>query len=173
MIISDKTVVSVNYKLTISSAGKQADEELVEETQDSNPFVFLYGSGGLLEEFEKNLHGLTTGELFDFVIKSDQGYGISSDENIIKLPIHAFKAEGEELDTEMVRPGNFIPMVDEQGHQLQGLVVSVNDDYVVMDFNHPLAGKDLHFTGSVRNVRQASAEELAHGHVHGEGGHHH
>ncbi|MBX7202722.1 MAG: FKBP-type peptidyl-prolyl cis-trans isomerase [Bacteroidia bacterium] len=172
MIVSDKTVVSVNYKLTVSNE-QHPQEELVEETSEARPFVFLFGTGGLLEEFEKNLNGLKIGESFDFIIKSENGYGVSSDENIVQLPINAFKAEGEELDTEMIRAGNFIPMVDDQGHQLQGLVVSVSDDHVLMDFNHPLAGKDLHFQGNIKDVRQASAEELAHGHVHGEGGHHH
>ena len=62
---------------------------------------------------------------------------------------------------------------DDQGNQMQGLVLAVNEDHIVMDFNHPLAGKDLHFQGSVNHVRDASAEEMAHGHVHGEGGHHH
>lgn len=80
---------------------------------------------------------------------------------------------GEELDTEMVAAGNFLPMVDDQGNQMQGLVVEVGSDFVVMDFNHPLAGKDLHFVGSVLEIREASAEEIAHGHVHGPGGHHH
>jgi len=172
MIINSKTVVSVNYRLTVRNESMQ-EEELVEETSDGRPFVFLFGAGGLLEDFEKNLQGLKAGDPFDFVIKSENGYGVASPDNLIKLPIHAFRPEGEELDTEMVKPGNFIPMVDDQGHQMQGLVVSVHDDHVLMDFNHPLAGKDLHFTGSVREVRQASPEEISHGHVHGEGGHHH
>jgi FKBP-type peptidyl-prolyl cis-trans isomerase SlyD len=172
MIITHKTVVSVNYKLTVSNE-QAIQEELVEETSETKPFVFLFGTGGLLEEFEKNLNGLKAGDDFDFVIKSEQGYGGASPENVVKLPISAFRAEGEELDTDMVSPGNFIPMVDDQGHQMQGLVVAVNEDHVLMDFNHPLAGKDLHFTGSVNTVREATADELAHGHVHGEGGHHH
>jgi FKBP-type peptidyl-prolyl cis-trans isomerase SlyD len=87
--------------------------------------------------------------------------------------LSAFVPEGEELDTDMVAAGNYLPMVDDQGNNMQGLVVEVSEEFVVMDFNHPLAGKDLHFQGEVVNVREASAEEQAHGHVHGEGGHHH
>lgn len=171
MTINQNMVVSVNYRLTVSNT--EITEELVEETTPENPFVFLFGSGGLLEEFERNLFGLKSGDFFDFTIKSENGYGISSADNIVKLPIGAFKPEGEELDTEIIRPGNFVPMMDDQGHQLQGLVIEVHPDHVLMDFNHPLAGKDLHFKGNVKNIRHASPEELAHGHVHGEGGHHH
>ncbi len=165
-------VVSVNYRLTVSSDGS-IQEELVEETNAEQPFVFLFGVGGLLEEFENNLRGLKSGDAFDFVIKSENGYGVNDDENLVRIPMAAFVAEGEELDTEMVSPGNFLPMVDDQGNQMQGLVLEVTEDHIVMDFNHPLAGKDLHFSGTVNEIRSASAEELSHGHVHGAGGHQH
>lgn len=172
MIINKNTVVSVNYKLTVSDNNFET-EELIEETFSGEPFTFLNGSGGLLEEFESNLNGLTSGSKFDFKIKSENGYGHSSQENVVRIPLNAFVPEGEELDTDMVAAGNYLPMVDDQGNHMQGLVVEVGAEFVVMDFNHPLAGKDLHFQGEVVNVREASAEEVAHGHVHGEGGHHH
>ena len=172
MIINKNTVVSVNYKLTVSDNNFES-EELIEETFSGEPFTFLNGSGGLLEEFENNLDGLKAGDNFDFTIKSENGYGESSQENIVRIPLNAFVPEGEELDTDMVAAGNYLPMVDDQGNHMQGLVLEVNEEFVVMDFNHPLAGKDLHFQGEVLNVREASAEEQAHGHVHGEGGHHH
>jgi FKBP-type peptidyl-prolyl cis-trans isomerase SlyD len=165
-------VVSVNYRLTVSE-DNFLTEDLVEETEAQKPFVFIYGSGGLLEEFEQNLQGLKSGDDFDFIIKSQNGYGESTDDNVAKIPMEAFVAEGEELDTETVSVGNFIPMTDSEGNHLQGLVVVIADDHIVMDFNHPLAGKDLHFQGTIANVRAASAEELAHGHVHGDGGVHH
>ena len=172
MMIDDKMVVSVNYRLTVSSDGS-IQEELVEETNAEQPFVFLFGVGGLLEEFENNLRGLKSGDAFDFVIKSENGYGVNNDENVVRIPMAAFVADGEELDTEMVSPGNFLPMVDDRGNQMQGLVLEVTEEHIVMDFNHPLAGKDLHFSGTVNDIRSASAEELSHGHVHGAGGHQH
>jgi FKBP-type peptidyl-prolyl cis-trans isomerase SlyD len=73
----------------------------------------------------------------------------------------------------MIAEGNILPMSDHEGNQLQGLVEEITADFVKMDFNHPLAGKNLHFIGSVLSIRDASAEEIDHGHVHGEGGHHH
>lgn len=172
MIINKNTVVSVNYRLTVSDNNFES-EDLIEETFSGDPFTFLYGSGGLLEEFEHNLNGLKSGDNFDFIIKADNGYGQANTDNIVRIPLSAFVPEGEELDTEMVAAGNFLPMVDDQGNHLQGLVVNVGNEFVVMDFNHPLAGKDLHFQGDVLNVRDASAEEISHGHVHGPGGHHH
>ena len=66
------------------------------------------------------------GDSFDFVIKSENGYGENSEENLVKIPMAAFVADGEELDSEMVFPGNFLPMVDDQGNQMQGLVLAVN-----------------------------------------------
>ena len=77
------------------------------------------------------------------------------------------------IDTNMVRPGSVLPMMDQNGHQFQGLVREATDEIVVMDFNHPLAGKDLNFSVTIVDVRAATAEELEHGHVHGPGGHHH
>jgi FKBP-type peptidyl-prolyl cis-trans isomerase SlyD len=64
-------------------------------------------------------------------------------------------------------------MSDQDGNKMQGLVVDVTEEMVKMDFNHPLAGRDLTFTGIVHSIREATAEELDHGHVHGEGGHQH
>ncbi len=172
MTIATNKVVSVNYKLTVSDDNFQS-EELVEETAPENPFTFLFGNGGLLEEFESNLNGLNQGASFDFKISASNGYGHASQENVVRIPIDAFKAPGEDLDTEAVAAGNFLPMVDDQGNHMQGLVLEVGSEFVVMDFNHPLAGKDLHFVGTVLEIRDASAEEIAHGHVHGPGGHHH
>ena len=172
MIIEKNTVVSVNYRLTVSDNNFES-EELVEETSSENPFTFLFGNGGLLEEFESNLNGLKAGDTFDFIIRAANGYGTANRENVVRIPMEAFVPPGEELDTEMVRPGNYLPMVDDQGNHLQGLVLEVGDAHVVMDFNHPLADKDLHFQGNVNEIRNASAEEIAHGHVHGPGGHHH
>ena len=74
---------------------------------------------------------------------------------------------------EMVTPGAFVPMNDQEGNPMQGLVLEIGDETIKMDFNHPMAGLDLFFTGQILDVREATPEELDHGHVHGEGGHHH
>jgi len=65
------------------------------------------------------------------------------------------------------------PMMDQEGNKLPGRIMEINEEDVLMDFNHPLAGKELHFTGEITDVRMATSEELEHGHIHGPGGHHH
>ncbi|MBS1647085.1 MAG: FKBP-type peptidyl-prolyl cis-trans isomerase [Bacteroidetes bacterium] len=163
-------VISVHYHLT----GKLDNEaeELIEQTNEQNPFVFLFGSGGVLEDFEKNLKGKQAGDSFDFHIEAAKAYGASNDEYIAEVPKEAFFVEGK-FDEERVKLGEELPMLDSEGHQLQGMVVEIGDNHVVMDFNHPLADYDLHFVGSVIEVRDATPDELDHGHVHGPHGHHH
>ncbi len=170
MSIGENKVVSVNYHLTGKEEG--GVEELIEQTSIEKPFVFLYGMGSLIEAFEKELSGKKAGDSFDFHIAADKAYGLHNDEYVAEIPKQAFHVEGK-FDEERVKPGEELPMLDAEGHQMHGLVVEVGAEHVVMDFNHPLAGYDLHFVGSVLEVRDATAEELEHGHVHGPHGHHH
>lgn len=168
MVVEKNTVVSLLYELRIGNE----KGELVEKVDPSEPFAFLFGAGGLLPEFEANLQGKKAGDKFAFGIKSKNAYGEISLEAIVDIPKSVFMVNGE-IAAEMLQVGKVIPMRDEQGHSLRGKVLAVDIDKVKMDFNHPMAGKDLHFTGEVLTVRNASADELSHGHVHGEGGHHH
>lgn len=172
MIIENKKVVAVDYHLTVKTP-EQAVETLVEKTDKENPFVFLFGEGGLLEAFENNLRGKKVGDTFDFFIDYKNGYGERDENHLVSIPLEAFKAEDGSFDDENIQVGNTLPMVDHEGHKLQGLVEEVTDTFVKMDFNHPLAGRDLHFIGEVVEIRNATDEELSHGHVHGAGGHHH
>lgn len=168
MTIEKNKVVSLLYELRIGNA----TGELVEKVDPAEPFAFLFGAGGLLPEFESNLKGKKSGDKFAFGIKSENAYGNISLEAIVDIPKSVFMVNGE-LATEMLQVGKMIPMRDDQGHPMHGKVLVVDIDKVKMDFNHPMAGKDLHFTGEVLEVRNALAEELSHGHVHGPGGHHH
>jgi FKBP-type peptidyl-prolyl cis-trans isomerase SlyD len=126
----------------------------------------------MLPKFEDHLSTLKAGDAFEFTLSSDDAYGEMDQDAIIDLEKSIFEVDGK-IDTEMLAVGNVIPMRDDQGHMLQGIVVSVGDELVRMDFNHPMAGNVLHFTGKVIEVREATAEELSHGHAHGAGGHHH
>jgi FKBP-type peptidyl-prolyl cis-trans isomerase SlyD len=168
MQITKNTVVSLSYILKRDDA----KGEIIEETRAGDPLVFLYGNGQMLPKFEEHLSTLKTGDDFEFTLASDDAYGELDQDAIIDLEKSIFEVDGK-IDTEMIAIGNVIPMRDDQGHMLQGTVVSVGDDLVRMDFNHPMAGNVLHFKGNVIEVREASAEELSHGHVHGAGGHHH
>lgn len=170
MIIENRMVVTLNYRLTITENG---DEVEVEKTNMEHPFVFLFGGGQLLPDFENNLSGKSIGDTFDFRISPEKGYGVSDVRNVVPVPLEVFTGDSGEPDPELLKVGNVLPMQDNNGNKYQGRVVEVNDDNVLMDFNHPLADKELHFTGEVVNIRLATLEELQHGHVHGEGGHHH
>ena len=91
---------------------------------------------------------------------------------VVLLPTETFEMDGE-LDPNMLKVGNVIPMTDDQGNQLNGVVSEVSDEGVVIDFNHPMAGVNLYFTGNIHSLRAATDTELEHGHVHGPGGHQH
>ncbi len=170
MNISQNKVVSLSYELSIRNGEEVL---LVERVTNEQPFMYLHGVSGLPEKFESALENLEIGSNFDFVLaKEESGYGEFDETAIVDLPIEVFMIDGE-FDADVVTKGNFIPMSDQEGNKMQGLVMDVNDQFVKMDFNHPLAGKDLYFQGSVIGIREASAEEIDHGHVHGEGGHQH
>lgn len=170
MKVENNKVVSVHYVLQVELNGENV---VADQSELENPLQYLHGAGGLLPEFESNLEGLKKGDDFNFEIKAANGYGERDETAIVPIPVSSFEGEDGQIDTEMVRVGNVLPMVDQEGNQLQAVVIEVNEDHVVMDFNHPLAGRDLNFSGSVAEIRDATAEELEHGHVHGPGGHQH
>jgi len=170
MKIEKNKVVSLTYELsTTDPSGKNV---LIEKTDKEHPMVFLFGHSGLPEKFEAELDGLKEGDQFKFVLESEEAYGDFENEAVVRLPLDIFKQEGkfEKADFPI---GKFVPMSDPEGNIMQGKVLEVTDNDIKMDFNHPLAGMNLHFTGAVINVRDASEEEISHGHVHGAGGHHH
>lgn len=165
MKISKNSVVSIAYELR--NGNEQG--EVIELVNHNEPFVFLFNGGHLLPDFEQALEGMVAGDKFNFGIPAEKAYGIHDPESVAELPIDVFIIDGE-LATDMLKIGNLIPLRNEDGHILEGIIVQIEDDYVVMDFNHPLAGIDLYFTGRVLAVREATESEIAHGHVHGQGG---
>ena len=168
MNVSANRVVTLTYRLTNRVTG-----ETIEETNETNPLVFLYGVGSLIPEFEQNLDGLVANDTFDFAIKAENAYGMPSDANFAVIPLSVFFDEKGEFVAEMFPVGAMIPMSDNDGNHLHGKVLKVDEENITMDFNPPLAGVDLHFTGTVIDVRDASKEEIEHGHVHGAHGHQH
>ena len=170
MKIEKNKVVTLTYELRIMD--ENGEQSLIETANEEHPMVFIYGMSGLPDQFEDNLEGLNTGDNFDFKLDTEDGYGEYNEEAVVELPKNVFEVEGSVPDN-MLEEGNFIPMTDSEGNQLQGRVVEIGEENVKMDFNHPLAGKELFFKGKVEKVREATQEELDHGHVHGEGGHQH
>ena len=170
MPIAKNNVVYISYQLAFPDEDGQPD--VVEIVDEKEPMVFIHGLSGLPEAFENNLLGLNEGDTFDFSISAEDAYGNVDPNAIIQLPKSIFQAEDQNAD-DILQIGNFIPMTDDQGNRMQGLVVSIEGETVTMDFNHPLAEKTLMFQGKILKIREATPDELAHGHVHGEGGVHH
>lgn len=170
MKITTDHVVSVEYTLSTSTLNQP--ETLIEQTDINHPFVFLYGHHGVLPEFELQLKDKILNDPFDFHIDTEHAYGPYENDYHVNLEKKVFHVDGI-FDIERVFVGNRIEMNDANGHPLEGLVTEISASHVKMDFNHPLAGQRLHFVGRVLDVRKATDEELAHGHVHGLHGHQH
>jgi len=168
MNISQNKVVSLTYELKLDNN----QGETVDMADESAPLIFIYGTGSMLPKFETNLANLKVNDTFEFTLDPADAYGDTIDEAIVDLPIDIFKIDGA-IDEEMLTVGNYVPMQDNEGHPLEGKILEVNNETVKMDFNHPLAGKTLHFTGQIVDMREATPDELSHGHVHGPHGHHH
>jgi len=162
MNVGENKVVAMTYTLRESNA----NGEVLQEVNEERPFVYLFGMGGLLPAFKEKLDGLAKGKDFDFILSIEEAYGQPSEENVINVRKEAFEVDGK-IDLTMLKEGETIPMEDEEGHTFTGIVQAVKDDHVIMDFNHPLAGLNLHFAGKILDVREPTPEELEHGHAHG------
>lgn len=170
MQISKNSVVTITYQLH----KEDADGEVVEVVSEEAPFAFLFGIQPLLPAFENNLEGLKKDDSFAFEVLSEEAYGTYDEEAIAEVPKSIFDVEVEGKNVaEHLQTGVYVPLQDQEGNLMQGLVMEIKDNSIVIDFNHPMAGKDLFFEGKVLEVREATAEEIEHGHAHGEHGHQH
>lgn len=144
------------YELSVMQNG---EEVIVEECTKERPFIFVTGLGFTFEAFEAQFENLKTGDDFDFVIPKEEANGERDEEFVVDAPKKIFVVDGKFQDDE-IYPGNIIPLMDADGHRMQGLVVEVKEDFVTLDLNHPLAGKDLHFEGTVLEKRDATPDEV-------------
>ena len=160
MKVAKNNVVKLSYELEVE--GKIADKAGSEA-----PLEYIHGSGMLLPRFEEEVEGKEVGESFEFTLTPQEGYGEFEPGRIVKLPIESFAGPDGKIMQQFLVPGTMVPMLNSQGQVVHGKVISVESDSVSMDFNHPMAGKTLHFTGKVEDVRAASEKELTEG-LHGE-----
>lgn len=154
---AENKYITVAYKLYTTD--DNGEKELVEEAPKDHPFQFISGLGTTLEFFEKELVNLEKGAQFEFTIPAEEAYGEYMDEHVINLPKNMFEIDGR-FDDKMIAPGNVVPLMDSEGHRLNGTVVEVQEEIVIMDMNHPLAGDDLTFVGEVVESREATPEEI-------------
>jgi len=165
MKIAPKHVVSLTYDLYTQQ--QDGTEGLVESETVEHPLTFLFGAGQMLPKFEENLDALSMGDAYDFRLAAEDAYGIYDEEAVASLPKEMFSG------TDIPEIGSVLPLQDNNGNRFQGQVVSIAEDAVIVDLNHPMAGQELHFKGNIIDVRPATSDELAHGHAHGPDGHHH
>jgi len=157
MKISDEKMVSLIYDLTVTN--EDGEKELMERATTGQPLTFMFGMGTMLEAFEKNIEGLQTGDQFSFVLEPEEAYGEYYEENVVELPKTIFEVDGK-FDEEHISEGETLPMMDSRGNRMMGSVLEVQEEVVVMDFNHPLAGETLHFDGEVIDVHEPTEEEI-------------
>jgi FKBP-type peptidyl-prolyl cis-trans isomerase SlyD len=155
------SVVSVDYQLHLG------DGKVVDASEPGSPLSYIHGEGQIVPGLERALEGLSSGDARKVVIAPEDGYGEHDMRGVQEVPRNAFP-EGAELS-----PGMELAARGEGGETVPFVVREVKPETVVIDLNHPLAGKTLHFDVTIRDIRAATEEELAHGHVHGEGGHDH
>jgi len=154
MKISKNKVVSLSYELRLD--GK--DGEIIQTVDADQPMTFMFGNDGLIPGFERHIENLQTGDKFAFLLSCEEAYGPALEEAVVEIPKTSFIVDGE-IDNDLFVEGNAVPMTDAEGNRLDGVVVEVKDDTIVMDFNHPLAGDELYFSGTIVEVREATPEE--------------
>ena len=160
-MIKQNSVVTMHYEL------KDSQGEVFDSSKGQDPLVYMHGAGNIIVGLEEELLGKGVGDTLDVVVSPDKGYGMPVDALVQTVPKEAF---GEEIDK--VEVGMRFQAETEQG-PVPVVVTAMDENNVTVDGNHPLAGKELHFNVSISDVRDASAEEIEHGHAHGPGGHQH
>lgn len=158
-IAADKVVV-IHYTLK-NDAG-----EVLDSSSGGDPLSYIQGNGSIIPGLEEALEGKTTGDKLQVAIAAEKAYGAHDPQLIQQVPKRAFQGVGN------VQAGMRFTAQTEHGPR-QVVVTRVVGDMVTVDGNHPLAGQNLNFDVEIAEVRDASEEELSHGHVHGPGGHHH
>ncbi|MDM4771594.1 peptidylprolyl isomerase [Solimonas sp. SE-A11] len=160
MQAAENSVVSMHYTLTNNKG------EVLDSSQGGDPLTYLHGSGNIIPGLEKALTGKQIGDKLQVTVEPAEGYGVHDPALVQQVPKRAFQGVPN------IEPGMTFHAQSSQG-PMRVTVTAVQGDMVTVDGNHPLAGETLNFDVEITEVRAATLEEIAHGHVHGPGGHHH
>ena len=160
MKVTKHRVVTIDYTL------KDSEGEVLDTSEGEEPLQYIHGTDTLVPGLERRLEGTSPGDEIAVTVEPADGYGLRDDELVVSMPRERFS----EIDDLSV--GMQLEARNDEGPQLI-TVTEIGDEAVTVDANHPLAGAVLHFDVSVREVRQATSEEIEHGHVHSGHGHHH
>lgn len=158
--IAQDVVVSLHYKLRLD------DGNLVEESETDDPLVYLHGHQNIIPGLESALGGMAVGEKKMVTVEAADAYGEYDSDDVESVPRSQLPKDFDPVVGEM------ISVRDQEGNPYFAQVAEVGTDEIMLDFNHPMAGKRLHFEVTITTLRAATAEELEHGHVH-DGHHHH
>jgi FKBP-type peptidyl-prolyl cis-trans isomerase SlyD len=158
--VRDGVVVSMDYKLTV-------DGQVLDSSDEAGPLQFLAGYGNIIPGLEREMIGMTIGESKDVTVQPADGYGEFDGDAFMDVPRSEFPADLK------MEEGLELHVTDEEGNHQAAYVAEFDDKTVTLDLNHPLAGAVLNFYVKVIGLREPTAEELDHGHVHEGGGHHH
>ena len=159
MTVENGKVVSFHYTLT------NAQGDVLDQSQE-HPMPYLHGAGNIIPGLEKELAGKKVGDKLTVKVPAAEAYGEYHEQLVNDVPREAFQG------VDQIEPGMQFQANTPEGVQVI-TVKAVNGETVTVDANHPLAGQDLNFDVEIVEVREATEEESAHGHVHGVGGHHH
>ncbi len=163
---SDKDMKAEKNKVVAVSYELEVEGQIADKAGAEKPLEYIQGTGMLLPKFEAAVEGKEPGESFDFVLSPDEGYGEYNPDYSFDIPKASFEVDGK-LREDLLVVGMLIPMLNSAGQVVQGTIKEIKAETVTMDFNHPMAGKTLHFTGKVETVRDATEKELTEG-LHGE-----
>ncbi len=158
--VQEDVVVSMEYTL-------QVDNEEIDSSKGHDPLQFLVGHGNIISGLEREMIGMKVGESKDVIIVPEDGYGEFDEEAFMNVPRDNFPKDIP------VEEGTELTVKDDSGQSRYARIDTVEGDTVTLNFNHPLAGDELHFNVKVVELREPTTEELEHGHVHQGDGHHH
>jgi FKBP-type peptidyl-prolyl cis-trans isomerase SlyD len=178
ILIEDNLVVTMDYELRI-------DGEVVDSSEEGEPIIFLQGTGQIIPGLEKSIYGLKVGDKKTVTVQPKDGYGEIDPESIVEVPKDEFPddfplelgveitvhTDNEEEDEDLEDEDLEVEDDDDEEDDddlMEATIVAINEDTVTLDFNHPLAGKTLTFSVNIIDVREATPEELEHGHAHGD-----
>ena len=149
--------IAVMYKLYTSDA--EGKPELIEETAEGDPFVFVSALGMTLDAFEAQIVPLKAGDKFDFTLAPNDAYGEYEASGKQALPRKVFEINGK-LDSRYIYEGAVVPLASPDGARFNGTIIEIGEESITVDLNHPLAGKSLNFVGEVKETREATNEEV-------------
>lgn len=160
MKVGKNMVVSLNYTL------KNSEGQVLDTSEGREPLVYLHGAGNLIPGLEAQIEGHEKGAVLDIVVEPEHAYGNRRDDLYRVVPKSGFQGNEE------MQVGMQVQLETDQGLAIAS-ISAIEGEEVTLDMNHPLADMQLHFNVDIVDLREATEDEISHGHVHGPGGHHH